>query len=280
MTFNFNIKVISLERSKKRRKEFSKQNSHIDFEFFNGIDGQSLPSEVFYDEKFFIQPLDFLTRGAYGCALSHITLWDKVIETNTPITIVEDDAIFRKDFYEQANKIIKTIPFDYDLIHWGVNIDSIMSLDIMPNIAPVFCRFSQNSFKDNIYSFINDTTPCYPHKLFYSSGIPAYTLSVKGATFLKQKCLPLQSFYNQFPVVTFTTLDVEEIEVLEQRNEGIDTAMGRYYHSSNSFVSLPLLVLSLNNKYISDVHTLNKKNKPLHLNLKDIETVKIKRMKL
>lgn len=279
MTFNFNIKVISLERAKQRRKEFRKHNSHIDFKFTNGIDGMSLPSEVFYDEKFFIQPLDFITKGAYGCALSHINLWDEVIETNKPITIVEDDAIFRKDFYIQANKIIENIPIDYDIINWGINIDSIMSLDIMPNIAPVFCRFSQNSFKDNVETFVNDNTPCYPHKLFYSSGIPAYTLSVNGAKYLKQKCVPFQNFFKQFPVVTFTTQDTEEIEILIQRNEGVDTAMAQVYHSSKSFVSLPPLVLSVNNKFKSDVHPLNSKNKPLYLDFKNIETVKLKRIK-
>jgi GR25 family glycosyltransferase involved in LPS biosynthesis len=77
------IKVISLERSIKRREIFSEYNKDIKFDFISAIDGEKLEK---IDNNIFSLPLAFPSMGVYGCALSHLLLWDFSINKNTPLT--------------------------------------------------------------------------------------------------------------------------------------------------------------------------------------------------
>jgi hypothetical protein len=88
-----NIKVINLERSIERKSDFIKNNSNVDYEFVAGIDGHLLAENIISDKNYFIKPLPFYGKGAYGAALSHLKLWEMAIEQKTPITIALDIII-------------------------------------------------------------------------------------------------------------------------------------------------------------------------------------------
>ena len=68
------IKVISLKRSTGRRDEFTKMTSQLKFEFVDAIDGSELTHKSITKTNLFHQELPY-TSGAYGCALSHLSLW-------------------------------------------------------------------------------------------------------------------------------------------------------------------------------------------------------------
>ena len=67
------IRVISLKRSKKRREVFSSLNSHMNFDFYDAIDGSKMTRQMLKGTKLFQTGLPY-TAGAYGAALSHLNL--------------------------------------------------------------------------------------------------------------------------------------------------------------------------------------------------------------
>jgi GR25 family glycosyltransferase involved in LPS biosynthesis len=64
-------------------------------EIFNAVDGNSIDSNT-WDNLGILPSADtkFQTRkGAQGCSLSHYLLWQKCISFNTPIVVLEHDAL-------------------------------------------------------------------------------------------------------------------------------------------------------------------------------------------
>lgn len=260
MNYNFDIRVINLKRAKKRKKDFIANNSNIDFTFFEAIDGTNLTQTNITDPKYFIQPLPFHTMGTYGCALSHIKLWEECSTLNRPLTIVEDDVIFRHDFYTQASSVLNQTK-DFDIILWGFNLDSILSLDIMPNVSPAFLKFSQNSFRKYTKNFQENTISSYPNKLYWSLGIPAYTISPKGAKYFLEQCVPVKDFNFDITILNVEYFDKEVFKLCSEINLGIDISMARLWKSCDAYVSLPPLAISCNETKESYIHPFNKKNK-------------------
>ncbi|MCG7489631.1 glycosyltransferase family 25 protein [Vibrio sp. Of14-4] len=98
--------VINLPSSLERREKISQSFNDIgiDFEFFTAIDGhQGLPPELVNlpDDKhrifFRSRPL---SPGEKGCYASHYKLWQKCLEIDEPILILEDDGIPTENFSE------------------------------------------------------------------------------------------------------------------------------------------------------------------------------------
>uniref|UniRef100_Q3ASL1 Glycosyl transferase, family 25 n=1 Tax=Chlorobium chlorochromatii (strain CaD3) TaxID=340177 RepID=Q3ASL1_CHLCH len=238
------VHVISLKRCTERRKAFMDMNPHVDYLFFNAVDGSTIPEKVLSNPLLFEKGLPY-TKGAYGCALSHLLLWNKAIKENCVLTIAEDDAIFRKDFHVMQNKLLSSISSDWDIILWGWNFDSILSLNVLPDVSPTVMVFSQEKLRESINTFIEKVT--YPSSLFFLDkcfGIPAYTITPQGAIKFKSLCFPLKFFSLWFPLLN-----------RKLPNNGIDIAMNKIYSSTNSYVSFPPLVVTKNEHAISTIQT-------------------------
>jgi len=233
--------VISLKRSKERRSIFLKENSHVDFTFFDAIDGSSLSKSVISDPNFFSSNLSY-TKGAYGCALSHLSLWEIAIQENRIVTIIEDDVILRIDFDYQKNKLIESLHSDWDIILWGWNFDHVLSLNLIPNISPVMILFNQDQLRSNTDTFKIETHKPILYPLDKTFGIPAYSISPKGAKLFKLSCFPLTLFEIQFPLMN-----------RKMHNNGLDIAMNMVYQDSASMVSFPPLAVTKNIHEISTV---------------------------
>jgi GR25 family glycosyltransferase involved in LPS biosynthesis len=235
------IKVISLKSSSYRRKTFKEKNKHIAFEFFDAVDGKLLKhdSEITH---LFDKNLPY-TDGAIGCALSHYQLWNMSIENNEVLTIAEDDAIFRYDFMEKKSQMIQAIK-DWDIILWGWNFDSILALNVMPQISPAVMVFDQGMLRRFLDKFQNLMEPTYPLRLDKCFGTPSYSISPKGAKKLKSLCFPLQNFNLFFPLLNRSL-----------PNNGIDIALNRVYAETQAYVSFPPLVVTENDHRISTVQT-------------------------
>jgi glycosyl transferase, family 25 len=95
--------VISLKRSTDRRVTAGQllQAAGIAYEFFDGIEGR-LGYEPFferYDERQYLINCGRPARlGEIGCYASHKALWQKCIDLNTPIMIMEDDFALHSEF--------------------------------------------------------------------------------------------------------------------------------------------------------------------------------------
>lgn len=236
------IHVISLARSAERKARFVDANRHIEFEVFPAVDGRQLPDTVLQDRELFVQPLPFPTRGAYGCALSHLRLWEKAIASETALTIAEDDAVFRLDFPQASEQLLASLPEDWDFVLWGWNFDSILSLMAMPDVAPTVMVFNQDALRANLAKYRTQTTPVHALPLDKCFGIPAYSISPRGARRFKDACFPMRDFKLEFPLLTHP-----------MPNTGIDIAMNRIYASTRSFVCFPPLVVTENRHDISTV---------------------------
>jgi len=237
----FPIKIISLLRSSQRRADFIAANPDLLFEFFDAVDGLTLADRDINEPKLFDHGLPY-SKGAYGCALSHLTLWNAAIRSGQPLTIGEDDAIFRPDFVQMQEKAMAGITGEWDLITWGWNFNEVLLLDVLPGVSPTIIAFKQDQLRQSIETFrqINDWPKLY--RLRLTCGLPAYTISPAGAAKFISKVFPLRN----------TLIPVPELNAA-QPNTGIDLAMAEIYPVALCYASLPPLVVTKNEKTRSTI---------------------------
>ncbi|PAF53501.1 hypothetical protein BKH42_05485 [Helicobacter sp. 13S00482-2] len=99
------IFIINLARALDRREFMQKQIDkfeHLDFIFFNAIDAKNGEHHTF--ESFYKKSLAIVNGGRElkeserACYASHFSLWQKCIELNEPIVILEDDIELLPEF--------------------------------------------------------------------------------------------------------------------------------------------------------------------------------------
>lgn len=243
-----NIHVISLARSAARRQRFVELNRHLDFQLFDAVDGALLTDTALQQSELFTPDLPY-TRGAYGCALSHLALWEEAIRSGRPVTAAEDDAIFRLDFAQQYRAAIDALPPDWDFVLWGWNLDYVLSLSFMPGISPAVAFFDQAQMRKSVQQFRGLDAKPNLIRLDKCWGIPAYTISPQGARKFKERCFPLKDFEMEVPVTK-----------ARLRNTGIDSAMNAVYADVNAYACFPPLVVTENDHAISTVQHTPQKN--------------------
>ena len=235
------VTVISLKRSADRRENFRRHNAHLDFEFFDAVDGSALSLAELNAGGLFEPGLPY-SVGAYGVALSHLTQWDRIIESGQARTIAEDDAIFRLDFPSQQTRLLQALPPDWDMILWGWNFDAALALDAMPGMTPMALLCDQQQLRGALDQFQAITTPPQLFRLRSAFGLPCYSMSPAGARKFKAGCFPMRNAAVFFPVLGS-----------DVRNFGIDIATNRLYPDLNVLFSLPPLVATGNDHSRSTV---------------------------
>ena len=188
------IFVISLERSKDRKEIFDDYNSkYIKYIYHNAIDGKTLKIDDLDDNILKKGSINY-SNGAIGVALSHLQLWEKCIEMNKPIIIMEDDAIVSKDFNKHINNLMNNlIPKKWDIIQLNYNFDSILSYD-NTNFETCNSIFNKTKVtKDRISNFVNSKINTTIAKLNNCFGMSAYIINPTGAKKIKDLCFPLDN---------------------------------------------------------------------------------------
>ena len=92
--------VISLQRRTDRKKEFYKNNL-INYEFIEAIDYKRLNNFIVdenFRDPFKNRPV---LKSEVACFLSHKKAWEKCLELNKPVIILEDDAVINKHWDEE-----------------------------------------------------------------------------------------------------------------------------------------------------------------------------------
>lgn len=234
----FPVKVISLTRSLDRRETFRRVNKQLSFEFFDAVDGGSL--DLVQLNKYFVQPLNYPSLGAYGCALSHLQLWNECIAMDSPLTVLEDDAIVVENFNQLSYEMVSSLGDNWDILVWGWNFDAVVSVSCMSEISTSVMVFNQTMLRDNAEKFQKLTLRNNILSLDKLFGTIGYTISPKGAKKFKESCFPVTNFEIYVPGINRNV-----------RNMGIDVSMSRVYSAFNSFVSFPPLVITKNEKQTS-----------------------------
>lgn len=110
------IFVISLGRAPERRAAIKE---HLDslglqYEMVDAVDGNELSQE---EIEGYTKPGFTYIAGVIGCYLSHILVYEKIIEKNLQIALIlEDDALLNPKFVEVLRSGVQYTDFDYCLL--------------------------------------------------------------------------------------------------------------------------------------------------------------------
>lgn len=236
--------VISLERTPERLEAFYRVNGNRDrIEHFPAVDGQVLDRRKLMEQDLIEPSLPYYTDGALGCAMSHKRLWEMAVETGEPITILEDDAVLNHDFFRgvEANASQSS---DWDYLQWGWNFDTYLTFMLPGGVSPCIARFSQERMREEMLRFRQEDMAPSLHRLLAALGIPAYTVSPRGAEKLLDWCFPLCR-----GEVYYWGLE------RSLPNNGIDVVMNSFFRESHAraFVAFPPLAITANDWSISTI---------------------------
>jgi GR25 family glycosyltransferase involved in LPS biosynthesis len=85
-----------------------------------------------------------LTPGGIGCALSHRSVWQRIVDENLSCALIlEDDIHIKKEFHPKINKYInstKLFDKDFDIIFLGYHPSTIKYIIREPTINDVFVK--------------------------------------------------------------------------------------------------------------------------------------------
>lgn len=146
------IYIINLENNTERLEFIEKQLNELDldYEIFKAVDGRLLTEFDLlekYDKQKAIETLRELTPGEIGCALSHLGVYQEIINYNFEgAIVVEDDAFFNSDFKEILLEFNNSV---------NKKTDSIVLLNYVKRY------FSRNNIKLNNKYFIAKLHPNY-----------------------------------------------------------------------------------------------------------------------
>ena len=121
--------VVNLDRRQDRLKQFESRfpfgiNSYWTFERFNAVDGNKLQicGEFSRGIKHLFRNNDFCSKpSVIGCAMSHIKLWQKLVDDqrNESYVIYEDDVQFAESYTWKLYALLQQITFDWDVLYLG-----------------------------------------------------------------------------------------------------------------------------------------------------------------
>ena len=110
---NPKVFIINLEKSIERKEfmiqQFESLEKKVNYQFFPAIYGKENPNHPLFTkynrQKRIERKGNEMNLSQLGCFASHYLLWEKCVELNTGIIILEDDAIIHPNFTEAYNFI-------------------------------------------------------------------------------------------------------------------------------------------------------------------------------
>jgi glycosyl transferase family 25 len=238
--------VLSLDRTPERFATFQSFNAHLaQIDRVSAIDGATLDIPHLIDIGF-VAPgftLEFYHSPELGLALSNLALWGYAIKNGAPITIAEDDAIFNHHFELSAKAVLRSMPAQWDFILWGFNFDSWVWFDALPGTSWVTAQFDQNTLRNGITAFQEQTIEPRAYPIKRAFGTPCYSISPRGAFKLLSRILPLSPLIVPGNVPTI----------------GFDVQLNVVY-TRDSYVCFPPLVVTKNEQEHSTLR--GNKNNP------------------
>ncbi|MGH7884798.1 MAG: glycosyltransferase family 25 protein [Thermodesulfobacteriota bacterium] len=173
MKQQISIKIINLERSKARREFIEKQlkRLNLNFEIVKAVDGNDLNENDLKNysrkEALKVNGRELLS-GEIGCVLSHIKVWQQLIEEDLQhVLVLEDDAMIG----EMLLKILdlkETYPSDWEYINF------VTDWKLVPFGNPIYDIYRIASIKG------------------ISNRTCAYLINRKGAEKLISKIYPIR----------------------------------------------------------------------------------------
>jgi glycosyl transferase, family 25 len=232
------IRVISLVRHAGRREEFRRRNVHVPFTFVDATDGRALTMDEIRASGAFTREVEATyDPHGYGCALSHWKLWKEAAQASAPLTIAEDDVLFRHDFEARQAHVIAALPEGWDIVLWGWNFDTVLHVDLLEGLSPAVMLFDQKKLREAIERFQASQGPVIPLRIEKAFGLPAYTLSPDGARRLLELCFPQKPLTVFIPAHNHTMVNV-----------GVDVSTNAVYKDVSAWACFPPLAVTPNRR--------------------------------
>ena len=116
--------VINLDRRKDRMEKFLRNNEFLREKHmrFPAIDGTKLKLTPKIARLFASSHNISWRKGVMGCAMSHMTIWQKLLDDKKEINtylILEDDAIVNPELVSMFNTMHENLPADWDVLYLG-----------------------------------------------------------------------------------------------------------------------------------------------------------------
>ena len=238
--------MISLKRTPERLSAFYNINQKAlnewDVEVIDGIDGIEQAQIMHRSRWVSNNAAETWTKGAIGSGLSHIKAWQRCIERDMAVLVVEDDAVLTENLKSKLIdlKIIGAERKDAKLVLLGWNLDSLLHAELSVGLKHI--SLFEPTYPDlkEIRRIINNKTIRSSCKLKCCFGLPAYLIDPLIAKELLHTCRPLKSEKNEMtrgiPEHYLTTLD----GMLSNR-----------YHEMGAEIIVPPLTIALNNQETS-----------------------------
>lgn len=175
------VRVINLAHRGDRMDLFSKNHPFLQFERVDAVYGKTivLNPEIY---KIFKNNIFGWKKNVIGCTLSHYREWQKIAngDLGERVLVLEDDAVFDKDFIEKWEKMVKDIPSDTDVIFLGGILPCNKGLlsRITESVNESFARIAKNMH------YGSETRICH-------FGTYSYIISKTGAKKMCDKILNL-----------------------------------------------------------------------------------------
>jgi len=119
------IYIINLEKDKERYEKSIKQLRDYklnNYNFIKAINGNNLNNNEF---KSYTSDIGYYitSPSMVGCGMSHIKTWEKIVQNNIQYSLIlEDDFIFKENFLNDFNELIRNVPDNFDLLFLNENI--------------------------------------------------------------------------------------------------------------------------------------------------------------
>ena len=109
------IFVISLPDAEARRERSARQLEELGlaFEFFDAMRGDQVMADGYFDrcdeEEWLLNTGHPMSPGEVGCFASHRSMWQKCVDLDEPIMIMEDDFQLLPGFAEAVRQVADNI---------------------------------------------------------------------------------------------------------------------------------------------------------------------------
>lgn len=220
------IFIISL-RNSPRRKIIARRlhGLGLKFEFFDAINGKELSENQLNNVDYEFNKLylrEKLTLGEIGCALSHISLYEKMVNENIEeMLILEDDAIVSQEFEKIVLDILNKVPSRKEIIflEHGKAKFHYITRKLVDNYRLVRYRYPSKKSKRSI-----TRTTAYIINLSGAKKLLQYSNPIKMPSDYLTGLIQLTKIhaYGVEPPCVFRGLDSDsEIDAIEYRNNNI-----------------------------------------------------------
>ena len=187
------IYVLSLSRLTERIDYINRALNGLRFEFFFGVDKQTVSLDelkqqgLFSQEQyelFYKKPKE-IPLGMLCCSLGHLKIYEHIIENNFAKTLIlEDDAVPVLDELNKFSVIIKELPDNWDLFYLGYEKNEKLKLKQKMNrlLLTTFRHHAQLKLTRDVFKNYY-AVPVSPHisKAGFHDCTHAYAITVEGA---------------------------------------------------------------------------------------------------